>query len=100
MTARCRKPEAGHGIAEMTSGKLRNDKDADRIWRRCRNDADLRWLLDGVLTSRMPELGRMLLLSPVEFFGEVQTRLGPKLSLKFHLAGLPYLSGNLKDLSE
>jgi hypothetical protein len=40
------------------------------------------------------------LLSPVEFFGEVQARLGPKLSLLFHLTGFPYLSGEFKDLSE
>ena len=73
--------------------------DADRLWRRCRYDADLRWLLEGVLTSRKPELGRTLLLSPVEFFGETQARVGPKLSLLFHLTGFPYLSGKIKELS-
>jgi hypothetical protein len=40
----------------------------------------------------------MLLLSPIEFFGEVQARLGPKLTLRFHLAGFPYLSGKFQDL--
>src|SRR5258708_2366594 len=29
----------------MTRSKLH--KDADRLWRRCRKDADLRWLLEG-----------------------------------------------------
>jgi hypothetical protein len=84
----------------MTHGKLHNDPDADRLWRRCRNDANLRWLLEGILTSRKPEVGRILLVSPIEFFGEVQARIGPKLSLRFHLAGFPYLSGKFQDLSE
>jgi hypothetical protein len=82
----------------MNHGNQHNDPDADRLWRRCRNEANLRWLLEGVLTSRKPELGRMLLLSPIEFFGEVQARLGSKLSLRFHLAGFPYLSGKFQDL--
>jgi hypothetical protein len=42
----------------------------------------------------------MLLLSPVEFFGQVQAPVGKKLSLLFHLTGFPYLSGSLKTLSE
>jgi len=96
----CRRPRAGSRILVMAHGKLHNDPDADRLWRRCRNDANLRWLLEGVLTSRKPELGRVLLLSPVEFLGEDQARLGPKLSLLFHLTGFPYLSGKIKDLSE
>lgn len=78
---------------------MHNDPEADRIWRRCRYDANLRWLLEGVLSSRKPELGRTLLLSPVEFFGEIQARVGPKLSLLFHLTGFPYLSGKIKELS-
>jgi hypothetical protein len=41
----------------------------------------------------------MLLLSPVEFFGQVQVKVGKKLSLMFHLTGFPYLSGSLKELS-
>lgn len=52
------------------------------------------------MSSRKPELGRALLLSPVEFFGEFQARLGPKLSLLFHLTGFPYLSGDLKGISK
>jgi hypothetical protein len=84
----------------MARGMMHNDLDADRLWKRCRHDANLRWLLEGVLSSRKPELGRALLLSPVEFFGEVQARLGPKLSLLFHLTGFPYLSGEFKELSE
>jgi hypothetical protein len=81
-------------------GRLHNDLDADRLWRRCRNDATLRWLLEGVLSSRNPEIGRVLLLSPVELFGEIQARLGPKFALLFHLTGFPYLSGEFKELSE
>jgi hypothetical protein len=100
MTARCQKPEGGHGIGEMTLSKLHNDKDADRLWKRCRNDANLRWLLEGVLTPRQSELGRTLLLSPVEVFGEVQAPVGRKLSLLFRLTGLPYLSGEIDDLSK
>jgi len=84
----------------MTRSKLRKDADADRLWRRCRKDAELRWLLEGVLSSRTPALGRMLLLSPVEFFGQMQARVGKKLSLLFQLTGLPYLSGNIKQLSQ
>jgi hypothetical protein len=42
----------------------------------------------------------MLLLSPVEFFGQVQAPIGKKLSLLFHLTGFPYISGSLKRLSE
>jgi hypothetical protein len=84
----------------MAHGNLHNDPEADRIWRRCRRDADLRWLLEGVLSSRKPDLGRALLLSPVELFGEVQAPLGPKLLLLFRLAGFPYLSGKFNDLSE
>jgi hypothetical protein len=41
----------------------------------------------------------MLLLSPVEFFGQIQAKVGKKLSLLFHLTGFPYLSGSLKELS-
>jgi hypothetical protein len=41
----------------------------------------------------------MLLLSPVEFFGQMQAKVGKKLSLLFHLTGFPYLSGTLKELS-
>jgi len=82
----------------MTRSKLHKDADAERLWRGCRNDADLRWILEGVLNSRTPALGRMLLLSPVEFFGQVQAKVGKKLSLLFHLTGFPYLSGTLKDL--
>jgi hypothetical protein len=62
----------GSKIIEMARQKLHNDPAADRIWRRCRYDANLRWLLEGVLSSQKPELGRALLLSPVEFFGEIQ----------------------------
>ena len=83
----------------MMGSKLHKDADADRLWRRCRKDADLRWLLEGVLSSRTPALGRMLLLSPLEFFGQVQAKVGKKLSLLFHLTGFPYLSGGLKELS-
>jgi hypothetical protein len=90
----------GNKMAVMAHGKLHNDPDADHLWRRCRNDATLRWLLEGVLSPRKPEIGRVLLLSPVEFFGEIQARLGPKLSLLFHLTGFPYLSGEFKGLSE
>ena len=84
----------------MASSKLHNDPDAARLWRRCRNDHSLRWLLEGVMSSRRPELGRILLLSPIEFFGQFQARLGPKLSLLFNLTGFPYLSGNLKETSK
>ena len=84
----------------MPKGKLHKDLDADRLWRRCRNDRGMRWLLEGVLSSRRPELGRVLLLSPVEFFGQFQARLGPKLSLLFNLTGFSYLSGNLKEISK
>ena len=52
------------------------------------------------MSSRRPELGRVLLLSPVEFFGQFQARLGPKLSLLFHLTGFPYLSGTLQEISK
>jgi len=83
----------------MTRSKLHKDADAERLWKRCRQDADLRWLLEGVLNFRTPALGRMLLLSPVEFFGQIQAKLGKKLSLLFHLTGFPYLSGSLKELS-
>ena len=53
-----------------------------------------------VLAARNPELGRMLLLSPVEVFGEAHARMGRKLSLLFRLTGLPYLSGTMKTLSQ
>jgi hypothetical protein len=84
----------------MAPGNLHNDPDAARLWRRCRDDHSLRWLLEGVMSSRRPELGRILLLSPIEFFGQFQARLGPKLSLLFNLTGFPYLSGNLKEISK
>ena len=83
----------------MTRSKLHKDADAGRLWRGCRKDADLRWLLEGVLNSRTPALGRMLLLSPVEFFGQAQAKVGKKLSLLFHLTGFPYLSASFKELS-
>src|SRR6202046_4848896 len=83
----------------MMRSKLHKDAAADRLWRRCRKDADLRWLLEGVLNSRAPALGRTLLLSPVEFFGQVQAKIGKKMTLLFHLSGFPYLSGSLKELS-
>jgi len=79
---------------------LHADADADRLWWRCRNDASLRWLLEGVLASRKPELGRILLLSPSEVLGDAQARIGRKLSLLFRLKGFPYLSGRIKDLSQ
>jgi hypothetical protein len=41
----------------------------------------------------------MLLLSPVEIFGEAQARIGPNLSLQFRLTGLPYISRKLKSIS-
>jgi len=42
--------------------------------------ANLRWLLEGVLDlpASPRDLSRILLLSPIEFFGEVQARLGPE----------------------
>jgi hypothetical protein len=83
----------------MPEPKLHNDPAADRLWRQCRHDVDLRWLLEGVLSARNPELGRILLLSPVEVFGEIQVPMGRKLSLLFRLTGFPYLSGTIKDLS-
>ena len=91
---------AGSRIVVVAHPEKHNDPDADRLWRRCRNNPDLRWLVEGVLTSRKPELGRVLLLSPVEFLGEAQARIGNKLSLLFHLTGFPYLSESLKDLAE
>jgi hypothetical protein len=36
----------------------------------------------------------MLLVSPIELFGEVQKRVGRKLWMKFRLIGLPYITGN------
>lgn len=84
----------------MAKVKLHNDPNAERLWKQCRNDADLKWLLEGVLSSRRPELGRILLISPVEFFGEVQSRLGKKLRLRFRLAGFPYLLGKFGSLSK
>jgi hypothetical protein len=84
----------------MARRRLHNDADTDRLLRRCSKDAGLRWLLESLLNPRAPEFGRTLLLSPVELFGEAQVLLAPKLSLLFHLTGLPYLSGKVKDLSE
>jgi hypothetical protein len=87
-------------IRIMRERKLHNDPDADRLWKQCRHDADLRWVLEGILTGRSPELGRILLLSPVEVFGEAHARMGRKLSLLFRLTGFPYLSGTMKNLSQ
>jgi hypothetical protein len=84
----------------MPQRAIHHDPDADRLWKRCRHDADLRWLLEGVLNSRSPEMGRILLLSPVEVFGEIQAPMGRKLSLLFRLTGLPYLSGSVMELSQ
>lgn len=75
------------------------DPNAERLWRRCKGNPRLRWLLDGILNARTPELGRILLLSPVELFGETQVRLGTKLSLRFRLSGFPYLSAPLRSLT-
>ena len=78
--------------------KLHNDPHAECLWRRCRRDGDLRWLLEGVLAARRPELGRSLLLSPADIFGEAQARVG-NLPLIFRLTGFPYLSGTARELS-
>jgi len=59
-----------------------NDPEAIRLWRRAGRSRDLRWLLDGLLKNR--NLGRILLLSPPEFFGEVQVPAG-RLSFQFRL---------------
>jgi hypothetical protein len=84
----------------MADRKLHHDPQAGRLWGQCPNDADLRWLLEGVLSSRRPELGRIPLLSPVEIFGGAHSRLGRKLSLQFQLTGFPYRSGPIKSLSQ
>ena len=83
---------------KMDDGKLRHDDSAEQLWSRCRRDKKLRWLLQGVLSSRNSSLGRILLLSPTELFGETQARVGQKLSVRFRLVGLPYISGNLNRL--
>lgn len=83
----------------MTDHNFHADKDADRLWGRCRRDANLRWLLEGVLTSRRPELGRILLLSPSEVLGDAHARVGKRLSLRFRLTGFPYLSDRSSILS-
>src|ERR1022692_3574225 len=90
----------GGKMEVMPQRAIHHDPDADRLWKRCRHDADLRWLLEGVLSSRSPEMGQILLLSPVEVFGEIQAPMGRKLSLLFRLTGLPYLSGSVKELSQ
>lgn len=84
----------------MTEAELHRDPAADHLWRQCRHNQDLRSLFEGILASGKPELGRILLLSPSEVFGEVQARVGRKLSLLFRLTGFPYLSGNLREVSK
>lgn len=83
----------------MAQSRLRNDPAADFVWRHSRTDRHLRWLLEGVLDPRTPALGRILLLSQAEFFGEMRAPVGPKISLLFNLTGLPYLSGSIRELS-
>jgi hypothetical protein len=78
----------------MNQGNLHSDAAAEQLWKRCPRDRDLRWLLESVLCSRIPSIGRTLLLSPIELFGEAQKRVGRKLWIKFRLMGLPYITGN------
>src|SRR5580692_10470065 len=84
----------------MTKSKSHGASEAERLWKQCRNDADLRWMLEGVLSSRIPALGRILLLSQLEFFGQIKVQAGRKLSLLFELAGLPFLSTGVNQLAQ
>jgi hypothetical protein len=81
----------------MAKAKVHSDPAAKRIWERCRSDRNLRWLLEGVLENAKPALGRVLLLSPIELFGETQARVG-RLPIRFRLSGLPYISGSLNHI--
>jgi hypothetical protein len=84
----------------MSESAVHQDRAAENLWQLCLKDRVARSLLEAVFDPKQRLLGRVLLLSPSDIFGEAAVRpKGTGLVILFRFTGFPYMSRGIKGLS-